>query len=88
MYFLKKSILLLALFFCSFNSSAQKEDPVIIINPHYSLQFPALDMADKFGYSSGLGFDFIKISSANFVWSIGSQFIFGGDVKIAPSLIT
>lgn len=81
MYFLKKSILVWALFFCGFNSFAQKEDPVIIINPHYSLQFPALDMADKFGYSSGLGFDFMKITSTNFVWGIGSQFIFGGDVK-------
>ena len=78
----------MALFFCSFNSIAQKEDPVIIINPHYSLQFPALDMADKFGFSSGLGFDFIKISSTNFVWSIGTQFIFGGDVKTVSSLIT
>lgn len=52
-----------------------------IINPHYSLQHAALDMADNYGMSSGLGLDFLKITKNNFIWGMGAQFIFGSDIK-------
>ena len=60
---------------------AQSNDPVTIINPHYSLQQAGLDMADKYGVSSALGLDFMQITSANFVWGLGTQFVFGNDIK-------
>ena len=77
---MNKSVFIL-IFFCINSLFAQSNDPVTIINPHYSLQQAALDMADKYGMSSGLGLDFIQITSNNFVWGVGTQFIFGSNIK-------
>ena len=77
---MNKSVFIL-IFFCINTLFAQSNDPATIINPHYSLQQAALDMADKYGMSSGLGLDFIQITSNNFVWGVGTQFIFGSNIK-------
>ena len=58
---MKKSVFIL-IYFCINSLFAQSNDPVNIINPHYSLQQAALDMADNYGISSGLGLDFMKIN--------------------------
>ncbi len=60
---------------------AQNNDPVNIINPHYSLQIPSLDMKESYGNSSGLGIDFLQITKNNLVFGLGTQFIFGNDIK-------
>ena len=77
---MKKSVFILT-YLCINSLFAQSNDPVTIINPHYSLQQAALDMADNYGMSSGLGLDFIKITKNNFVWGVGTQFIFGSNIK-------
>ena len=77
---MKKRILVL-ICLCINSLFAQSNDPVTIINPHFSLQQSVLDMADNYGMSSGLGLDFMQISRNNFVYGVGTQFIFGSDIK-------
>ena len=77
---MKKSIFIL-IYLCINSLFAQSNDPVTIINPHYSLQQSGLDLADDYGMSSGLGLDFMQITSNNFIWGVGTQFIFGSDIK-------
>ena len=76
---MKKSVFIL-IYLCINSLFAQSNDPVTIINPHYSLQQAALDMADKYGMSSGLGLDFIKITRKT-LFGVGTQFIFGSNIK-------
>ena len=66
---MKKSIFIL-IYLCINSLFAQSNDPVTIINPHYSLQQSGLDMADDYGMSSGLGLDFMQITSNNFIWGV------------------
>ena len=77
---MKNSIFIL-IYLCINTLFAQSNDPVTIINPHYSIQKAELDMADDYGMSSGLGLDFMQITSKNLIWGIGTQFIFGNDIK-------
>ena len=58
---MKKYIFLLFLIITKLSFSQEKQSE-IVINPHYSLQFPASDMAKDYGISSGVGFDFLKFT--------------------------
>ena len=62
-------------------SFSQEKQSEIVINPHYSLQFPASDMAKDYGISSGVGFDFLKFTKDNFIFGFESKLIFGNRVK-------
>lgn len=73
-------------------SCAQKnvQDTTIntfILSVNYAYQFPAGDMAERFGNNSTIGPAFHYKTNANWLWTLEMNFIFGIDVKNSKTII-
>ncbi len=53
----------------------------------YGYEFPAADMAERFGNNSVIGPGFMVKSATNWIYGIEYDFMFGGDVKYGFSIL-
>lgn len=54
---------------------------IVTVEMSYAYQFPAGDLAKRFDANSNIGINFQYKTNKNWIWGIGSQFIFGNNVK-------
>lgn len=53
---------------------------------HYSFDFPALDMKDRYGNNNGVGAELSYKTSKNVLFALDYNYIFGNNVKIEDSI--
>ncbi len=82
---MKKYLILTGLFFSVYSSSAQslKEASIAgtLIQGNFGLYLPFGDLANRFGNNSSIGGGVYRKSVSNFIFGIGSDFIYGRTVK-------
>ncbi len=90
--FLKTSFLITALFLVLIGRTQVSVNDSSLSIPmfyaSYSFQAPGGDMADRFGLNSSVGAGFQWKTPGNWMFGTEFNFIFGGDVKNADSLLT
>jgi hypothetical protein len=65
----------------SAQSEAPAEEPVLLYNISYSLQFPAGELSERFGRNSTIGMEVEFITPSNWIIGGGGYFMFGNFVN-------
>ena len=76
---MKRSIIILFLFFSHSLFAQEKELSAFLID--YSYQLPNGVLAEKFGNNSSIGMNYFKKNKKNIFYGIKANYIFGGKIK-------
>jgi len=89
---MKNCLLIIVLFIFTGTLYAQRDLSkeaigVSMIEFHYMLQFPANDMADRFGVNSALGVGYSFKTKRNWIFGMELNYMFSQNIKNADSLL-
>ena len=70
------------LFLSTLNAQSEREyDAKLLFNISYGYQFPAGDIADRFGTNSNVGIQVELLNEQNWIFGVEGYYMFGTDVK-------